>query len=115
MATVATRTVVVLGSNLPEKVAAEYLGVTVHTLRRKRVYGDGPRFLKMGSRVAYPIEELDAYQASCLRRSTSDPGPAAKTVQTAQQAAKVRQISKASGRPLSAGLSRQSGQGGAEQ
>ncbi len=111
MATVATRTVVVLGGNLSEKEAAEYLGLTVHTMRRWRWSGDGPRFLKMGSRCLYPVAELEAYQASCLRRSTSDSGPATKPAPTAKQTAKVRQIDKGKV-ASSAGLPHQSGQGG---
>lgn len=115
MATAAIRALsVVAAINLAEKQAAEYLAISVHTLRRWRVYGGGPRFLKMGSRVVYPIEELDAYQASCLRKSTSDPGPTQKTPPEAKQTAKVRQIGKGKVSP-SAGLSHEQGLGGAEQ
>jgi hypothetical protein len=112
MATAATRTVVILGGNLSEKEAAEYLGLTVHTMRRWRWSGDGPRFLKMGSRCLYPIAELDAFQATCLRKSTSDPSPTTKPAPAAKQAAKVTQIGKGKKTP-SAGLSSpQKGQGG---
>lgn len=110
----ATKTVVVLGGNLSEKEAADFLGLTVHTLRRWRWSGDGPRFLKMGSRCLYPISELESFQESCLRRSTSDPGPAAKLLPEGSLAAKVRQIGKRKETP-SAGLSPVTGRGGAEQ
>lgn len=106
MAATATRTLalaVLEKINLAERQAAEYLGISVHSLRRWRVYGGGPKFLKMGSRVVYPISELDDYQAACLRKSTSDPGPTVKAAPAAKQAAKVTQISKASETP-SAGL-----------
>lgn len=101
-------------SNLDERLAAEYLGVSVHSLRRWRVYGGGPRFLKMGARCLYPIAELEAYQASCLRRSTSDPGPTQKTLPAAQQPTKVTRICKGKVNPP-AGLSHGQGLGGAEQ
>jgi hypothetical protein len=109
MATARTLAVVTT-VNLAEQQAAEYLGVSVHTLRRWRVYGGGPKFLKMGSRVVYPISELDDYQAACLRKSTSDPGPTTKLASAPRQTAKVRQINKASETP-SAGLPQQQGQG----
>lgn len=112
MATATTKTLAVVAAvNLAEQQAAEYLGISVYSLRRWRVYGGGPRFLKMGSRVVYPISELDDYQSACLRRSTSDPGPTAKTDPAAQRMAKVRQINKVN-EAAAAGLSHQSGQGG---
>lgn len=115
MATAATKTLAVVAAlNLAEKQAAEYLGISVHSLRRWRVYGGGPRFCKMGSRCVYPITELDAYQAACLRKSTSDPGTAQKTLPEGNQAAKVRQTGKRKEHP-SAGLIHQQGQGGADQ
>lgn len=108
-----TKKLVVLGSNLSEKEAADYLGLTVHTMRRWRWSGDGPRFLKMGSRCLYPVAELEAYQASCLRRSTSDPGPTQKTLPAAQQPTKVTRICKGKVNPP-AGSSPEQGQGGLE-
>lgn len=111
MATTAIKaSAVVAAVNLAEQQAAEYLGISVHSLRRWRVYGGGPRFLKMGSRVVYQIAELDAYQASCLRKSTSDPGPATKPTPAPRQTAKVRQIKGGKETP-SAGLPQQQGQG----
>lgn len=113
MATETTRTLAVVAAvNMAEQQAAEYLGVSVHSLRRWRVYGGGPRFLKMGSRVVYPISELDAFQAACLRKSTSDPGPTTKPATAGKQTAKITQIGKGRETP-SAGLSSsEKGQGG---
>ncbi|MGB8364924.1 MAG: helix-turn-helix domain-containing protein [Rhizomicrobium sp.] len=55
--------------------AAEYLGVSPKTLENWRVAGTGPVYLKINRRVAYLKEDLDAFLASCKRRSTSDTGP----------------------------------------
>ena len=110
----ATKTVMA-AVNLAEQQAAEYLGISVYSLRRWRVYGGGPRFLKMGSRVVYPLSELDDYQAACLRRSTSDHGPTQQTATETRQAANVRHIGKGK-ESTSAGLSSsEKGQGGDEQ
>lgn len=54
--------------------AAEYVGLSVSTLNKLRVFGGGPVFLKLGRRVAYDVADLDAWLASRRRRSTSDDG-----------------------------------------
>jgi predicted DNA-binding transcriptional regulator AlpA len=57
---------------LDTRAAALRLGLARQTLAKMRITGDGPRFLKLGSRVFYPSDELDAWIASHpLRRSTS--------------------------------------------
>lgn len=97
-----------------ESEASEVYGPSVAWFRRKRWAGDGPAFVKMegrGGMVLYSVEELEAYFASRLRKSTSDPGPATKPAPTAKQPAKVRQIDKGKV-ASSAGLPHQSGQGG---
>ncbi len=94
--------------------ASEIYGPSVAWFRRKRWAGDGPSFVKMegrGGMVLYPVEELETFFSSRLRKSTSDPGPAAKTVQAGEQGTKVTRIGKGKEFP-SAGLSHRSGQGG---
>lgn len=54
--------------------AATHLGLSPRTLEKHRCYGTGPVFRRLGGRVVYAIEELDAWAAQGLRRSTSDPG-----------------------------------------
>lgn len=55
--------------------AAQYLGLSESTLAKRRLRGDSPRYVKLGSRaVGYPLDELKAYIATCLRTSTSDEG-----------------------------------------
>jgi hypothetical protein len=100
--------------NFTEVEASEVYGPSVAWFRRKRWEGDGPQFIKLSGMVLYPIEELEAYFASRLRKSTSDPGPTQKTLPDVKQTAKVRQICKGKVSP-SAGLSHEQGLGGAEQ
>ena len=57
--------------------AALRLGLSPRTLEKHRCYGTGPAFHKLGGRVVYSVEALEAWVAMGLRRSTSDPGPAA--------------------------------------
>ena len=54
--------------------AALWLGLSPRTLEKHRCYGTGPAFHKLGGRVVYSIEALEAWVALGLRRSTSDPG-----------------------------------------
>ena len=51
--------------------AATYCGSSASTLEKLRVYGGGPAYLKLGRRVGYDVADLDAWLASCRRRSTS--------------------------------------------
>lgn len=47
---------------LTEKEAAQYLSLSVHTLRRWRLFSQGPSFTKLGSKaVRYPIAGLDEF------------------------------------------------------
>ena len=43
----------------------------VNTLANWRVKGDGPRFIKMGRKVLYPMVEIEAYEQRQLRNSTA--------------------------------------------
>ena len=49
------------------------------TLERWRWSGEGPRFMKVGGRVVYRLEDVEAYERTQLRDSTADttPKPAA--------------------------------------
>jgi hypothetical protein len=50
-------------------------GIPRSTLAKRRVYGDGPPFVKIGAKVLYDIDELKDWLAALPRRtSTSDPG-----------------------------------------
>jgi hypothetical protein len=40
------------------------------TLERWRWLGQGPRFLKLGGRVLYRLEDIEAFEAERVRQST---------------------------------------------
>lgn len=54
--------------------AAAFLGLSGRTLEKHRCTGTGPVFRKLGGRVVYAIEDLEAWAAERTRNSTSDPG-----------------------------------------
>ena len=52
--------------------AAERSGIARQTLAKMRVEGGGPPFRKLGTKVVYPVIELDAWLAARpLRHSTA--------------------------------------------
>jgi predicted DNA-binding transcriptional regulator AlpA len=55
--------------------AAAFLGLSGRTLEKHRCTGTGPVFRKLGGRVVYAIEDLEAWAAARARNSTSDPDP----------------------------------------
>lgn len=50
---------------------AERWGVTEDCLQRWRSAGIGPVYLKLGGRVVYRIEDIEAYEDECARASTA--------------------------------------------
>ena len=52
--------------------AAERLNLSLSTLAKKRLSGSGPAYAKLGRRVVYRIEDLDAWVADNCYRSTSE-------------------------------------------
>ena len=57
---------------LTVRAAATYSGLTEGYLNKRRVSGDGPMFLKIGGRVLYKPDDLDAWLDAHKRRSTSE-------------------------------------------
>lgn len=53
--------------------AAIHLGLSPRTLEKHRCYGTGPVYRKLGGRVVYAIDDLEAWAALGVRRSTADP------------------------------------------
>ena len=47
------------------------------TLERWRFTGEGPQFVKLGGRVIYRLEDIEAYEAEQIRQMT--PGNSRKT------------------------------------
>ena len=56
--------------------AARFVGLSIRTLEKHRIYGTGPRYSKLGGRVVYRVEDLQAWVESGAKASTSDPGTA---------------------------------------
>jgi len=58
--------------HLNQRQLAERWGVSEATLERWRSEGIGPIFLKLHGRVLYRVEDIESYEAECLRKSTSE-------------------------------------------
>ena len=52
--------------------AARFLGISIRTLEKHRTYGTGPIYRKIGGRVLYAVEDLQAWTAIGARKSTRD-------------------------------------------
>lgn len=46
--------------------------ISPRTLERWRWLGQGPRYIKIGGRVVYRVEEVEAFEAQQTRASTSE-------------------------------------------
>jgi len=53
--------------------AARFLGLSGRTLEKHRTYGTGPAYRKLGGRVVYSIDDLQAWANRGAVTSTSDP------------------------------------------
>jgi predicted DNA-binding transcriptional regulator AlpA len=60
--------------NLRTPEAARFVGLSIRTLEKHRIYGTGPRYSKLGGRVVYRVEDLQAWVDLGAKASTSDPG-----------------------------------------
>jgi len=54
------------------KEAAQYLRSSASTLAKRRLFGGGPVFVRIGKAVRYRRSDLDAWMAGTARRSTSE-------------------------------------------
>jgi hypothetical protein len=59
--------------HLNQRELAERLNISPRTLERWRWLGEGPRFLKIGGRVVYRLQDIERYEAEQLRDSTTAP------------------------------------------
>jgi hypothetical protein len=57
----------------PERVGELY-DIAVGYLAKLRCTGEGPEFIKIGSRVYYEEQAIERWLATCRRTSTSDTG-----------------------------------------
>jgi predicted site-specific integrase-resolvase len=63
------------------KAAANYLGVSEHTLNNWRAQGIGPRYLRIGAagskgRIFYPEPDLDSFLSKCVVETSDTRGVA---------------------------------------
>jgi len=59
---------------LTTQEAADILRLSRTNLEKRRVYGTGPKFLRLGRSVRYRYLDVIHWAESGLRRSTSDEG-----------------------------------------
>ena len=50
--------------------AARFLGLSGRTLEKHRTYGTGPRYSKLGGRVVYRLEDIEAFELLQIRQAT---------------------------------------------
>lgn len=62
--------------HLDQHALAVRWGVSVRTLERWRFLHQGPAFLKLIGRVVYRLEDVEAFEATQMRRGTKDSEPA---------------------------------------
>lgn len=58
--------------HLNQQQLAERWSVSEATLERWRTEGIGPIYLKLQGRVLYRVEDIEAFEAESLRKSTSE-------------------------------------------
>jgi hypothetical protein len=62
----------------PEKLVERFGGtITKKTLRNWRTNGTGPRYIRLGKRIVYPLRDVEIWEeeqmvASCGRRSSKN-------------------------------------------
>ena len=54
--------------------AARFLSLSARTLEKHRTYGTGPAYRKLGGRVVYSVDDLQAWAERGVKQSPSDPG-----------------------------------------
>jgi predicted DNA-binding transcriptional regulator AlpA len=52
--------------------AAEYLSTSISTLAKRRLYGDGPKFSRIGRAIRYSKADLDEFMARNMASSTTE-------------------------------------------
>jgi hypothetical protein len=66
--------------HLDQNQLSERWNMSPRTLERWRYQGEGPKFLKIGGRVLYRLEDIERHEAERLRANTAKPQPAARSV-----------------------------------
>ena len=74
------------GALFTEAEVADRLRVSLACLRRWRLERRGPRFVKLGTLVRYPAEELDRWLESLPAGGSLSPGNGSRRLRSAVQA-----------------------------
>ena len=70
--------------------ASRFVGLSIRTLEKHRIYGTGPRYSKLGGRVVYRVEDLQSWVDAAAKASTSDPGKVDRAAGQAPHAGRAR-------------------------
>jgi len=88
--------------HLNQKQLAERWGISPKTLERWRWLGQGPKFLKLGGRIAYRLEDIEAFEEQHLRQVTGSAAAASPTPAVPHQSAWPEQTPRRIGRSVPA-------------
>jgi hypothetical protein len=69
-----------------QKQLAARWGISPKTLERWRWLGQGPKFLKLGGRIAYRLEDIEAFEEQHLRQVTGSAAASSPRTAVPQQA-----------------------------
>ena len=58
----------------PDALSARW-GIATQTLSQWRWNSKGPKYLKMGKRILYPLKEVEAFESKMLRLNTTEVKP----------------------------------------
>jgi predicted site-specific integrase-resolvase len=58
--------------HLKQRDLADRWNISPRTLERWRWVGEGPQFIKIGGRVVYRLEDVEAFERNQLRASTAE-------------------------------------------
>ncbi len=70
------------------------------TLERWRWLGEGPRYLKLGGRIVYRLEDIQAFEEQQLRQVTGSAEPASPMTAVPQQASWAAEPARRIGRSV---------------
>lgn len=88
--------------HLNQNQLAERWGISPKTLERWRWLGQGPKFLKLGGRIAYRLEDVEVFEQQQLRQVTGCAAAASPTPAVPHQSAWPEQPARRFGRSVPA-------------
>jgi hypothetical protein len=88
--------------HLNQRQLAERWGISPKTLEGWRWLGQGPKFLKLGGRIVYRLEDIEAFEKQQLRQVTGSAAAASPTPAVPKQAMWAEQPARRIGRSVRA-------------